>query len=52
MPEEQDKNQGVKDEPAKAEQVEQELSDEVLEVLSGGLMNKEGDFKASEPYMV
>ncbi|EAU73207.1 hypothetical protein RS9916_26889 [Synechococcus sp. RS9916] len=51
MTEKQDKKQEVKEEPTTAEQVKQELSDEALEGLSGGL-GEGKDFKASEPYMV
>lgn len=36
MAKDKDKKQDVKEEPTKAEQVKQELSDEVLDGLSGG----------------
>ena len=51
MSKEQDKKQGVKEDPAKAEQVKEELSEEDLDGLSGGVGEK-GDYKTSIPYMV
>ena len=50
MSQEKDKKQEVKEEPSKAEEAKQELSDEDLDGLSGGVGEK-GDFKTSIPYM-
>ena len=52
MPEEQDKKQEVKDDPTKAEQAKQELSDEALDGLSGGVGEKGEYYTPAIPYIV
>ena len=51
MAEEKDKKQQLKDEITKAKQAIQELSDDDLKGVSGGVGEK-GDYKTSLPYMV